>query len=177
MLVQQIILVQFMPILSIFSMVVCVEIDIIMAKPYTLKKVYLKKFVQNSVCCNMGKIVFALRGYGGRLFQAKNGIKELIYWKKYLIEGSQHPLKPFSGSNQIWATTSDKKDTSQRPQLSPNSREREAEFQGLYIFSSLLQSFFYLAQWFLEIDSFLTYIFWTYLCSNMIVWFGASLPI
>ena len=63
----------------------------------------------------MGKIVFALRGYGGRLFQAKNGIKEMIYWKKYLIEGSQHPLKPFSGSNQIWATTSDKKDTAQTP--------------------------------------------------------------
>ena len=60
MLVQQIILVQFMPILSIFSMVVCVEIDIIMAKPYTSKKVYLKKFVQNSVCCKLSMINFDL---------------------------------------------------------------------------------------------------------------------
>ena len=54
--------------------------------------------------------------------EAKNGMKELIYWKKYLIKVSQQPQKPLSGSNQIWATTSDKKDTSQQPQLSPNPR-------------------------------------------------------
>ena len=42
---------------------------------------------------------------------AKNDMKELIYWKKYLIKVSQQPQKPSSESNQIWATTSDKKDT------------------------------------------------------------------
>ena len=43
-------------------------------------------------------------------------------WKKYLIKVSQQPEKPLSGSNQIWAMTSNKKDTSQQPQLSPNPR-------------------------------------------------------
>ena len=43
--------------------------------------------------------------------EAKNGIKELIHWKKYLIKVSQQPQKPLNGSNQIWATNSDKKDT------------------------------------------------------------------
>ena len=47
--------------------------------------------------------------------EAKKGIKELIYKKKYLIKVSQQPQKPHSKSNQIGATTSDKKDTSQRP--------------------------------------------------------------
>ena len=41
--------------------------------------------------------------------EAKNGMKELIYWKKYLIKVSQQPQKPLIRSNQIWATTSDKK--------------------------------------------------------------------
>ena len=41
--------------------------------------------------------------------EAKNGIKELIYWNKQLIKFSP---KPFDGSNKIWATISDKKDTS-----------------------------------------------------------------
>ena len=48
--------------------------------------------------------------------KAKKGMKEMIYQKKkYLIKVSQQPQKPLSGSNQIWATTSDKKDTSQQP--------------------------------------------------------------
>ena len=38
---------------------------------------------------------------------------------------AQQPQKPLSGSNQIWDTTSDKKDTSQQPRLSPQSA-REA---------------------------------------------------
>ena len=38
--------------------------------------------------------------------EAKNGMKELIHWKKYLIEVSQQPKKTLSWSNQIWATTS-----------------------------------------------------------------------
>ena len=41
--------------------------------------------------------------------EAKNGMKELIYWKKYLIKVSQQPHKPLGGSNQILAMTSDKK--------------------------------------------------------------------
>ena len=44
-------------------------------------------------------------------------MKELIYKKKYLTEVSQQPIKPLKGSNEIWATTSDKKGKSQRPQL------------------------------------------------------------
>ena len=43
--------------------------------------------------------------------EAKNGMKESIYWKKLLIKVVQQPQKPPDGSNQIWATTSDKKDT------------------------------------------------------------------
>ena len=44
--------------------------------------------------------------------EAKKGMKELIYQKKYLIKVSQQPKESLSGSNQIWATTSDKKDSS-----------------------------------------------------------------
>ena len=46
---------------------------------------------------------------------AKNDMKELIYWKKFLMKVAQQPQKPHNGSNQIRATTSDKKDTSQQP--------------------------------------------------------------
>ena len=38
--------------------------------------------------------------------EAKNGMKELIYWNKCLIKVAQKPHKPPIGSNQIWATTS-----------------------------------------------------------------------
>ena len=31
--------------------------------------------------------------------EAKKGMKELIYWKKYLIKVSQQPQKPLSWSN------------------------------------------------------------------------------
>ena len=43
--------------------------------------------------------------------EAKNGMKESIYGKKCLLKVSHQPQKPPSGFNQIWATTSDKKDT------------------------------------------------------------------
>ena len=43
--------------------------------------------------------------------EAKNGMKESIYWKKLLMKVAQQPQKPLTGSNQIWATTSGKKDT------------------------------------------------------------------
>ena len=43
--------------------------------------------------------------------EAKNGMKESIYWKKFLMKVAQQPQKPPDGSNQIWATTSGKKDT------------------------------------------------------------------
>ena len=33
--------------------------------------------------------------------EAKNGMKELIYQKKYTMKVSQQPQKPLSGSNQI----------------------------------------------------------------------------
>ena len=52
--------------------------------------------------------------------EAKKGMEELIYQKKYLLKVSQQPQKPLNGSNQIWGSTSDKKDTSQQLQLSPN---------------------------------------------------------
>ena len=43
--------------------------------------------------------------------EAKKGMKELIYQKKYLMKVSQQPQNPLSGSNQIWARISSKKDT------------------------------------------------------------------
>ena len=41
---------------------------------------------------------------------AKNGMKESIYWKKILVNVAQQPQKPHNGSNQIWSTTSGYKD-------------------------------------------------------------------
>ena len=71
----------------------------------------------------------AVRGQKHPL-EAKKSIKELIYQKKYLIKVSEQPPKPLSSSNQIWAKTSDKKDTSQRRQLSaaPIQEAHEAGF-------------------------------------------------
>ena len=43
------------------------------------------------------------------LSEAKNGMNESIYWKKFLIKVAQQPQKPLDGSNQIWAMTSVKK--------------------------------------------------------------------
>ena len=43
--------------------------------------------------------------------EAKNDMKELIYWKKLLMKIAQQPQKPPDGFNQIWAMTSGKKDT------------------------------------------------------------------
>jgi Mrp family chromosome partitioning ATPase len=43
--------------------------------------------------------------------EAENGMKESIYWKKFLMKVAQQAQKPLNGSNQIWATTSGKKDT------------------------------------------------------------------
>ena len=65
------------------------------------------------------------------LSEAKKGMKELIYWKKCFMKVAQQPQKHHDGSNQIWATTSDKKDTSQRPQLSPNPRARPKRLRKL----------------------------------------------
>ena len=42
--------------------------------------------------------------------EVKNGMKESIYWNKCLMKVAHQPQKPLSGSNQIWATTSGKKD-------------------------------------------------------------------
>ena len=33
--------------------------------------------------------------------EAKNGMKESIYWKKFLIKVAQQPQKTLDGSNQI----------------------------------------------------------------------------
>ena len=57
--------------------------------------------------------------------EVENGMKESIYLKKCFMKVAQQPQKPLSGSNQIWDTTSDKKDASQQPRLSPQSA-REA---------------------------------------------------
>ena len=37
--------------------------------------------------------------------EAENGMKESIYWKKFLIKVSQQPQIPLDRSNQIWAMT------------------------------------------------------------------------
>ena len=55
----------------------------------------------------------AVRGQKHPL-EAKKGMKELIY------------QKTLSGFNQIWAMISDKKDTSQQPQLSPKTKAQSA---------------------------------------------------
>ena len=71
------------------------------------RKLYFTEFVQNSLRFNMGIIFLtsdlmeAARGQK-HPSETKNGTKELIYWKKYLIKVSQKPRK----STQIWATTS-----------------------------------------------------------------------
>ncbi len=52
----------------------------------------------------------AVRGQK-HLLEVKKVMKELIYLKKYLMKVSQQPQKSLGGSNQIWATTLDKKDT------------------------------------------------------------------
>ena len=46
------------------DMVVRVEIDSFMAKPYILLH-YVNEFVQNSLGCNLGMIIFDLQGIGG----------------------------------------------------------------------------------------------------------------
>ena len=46
---------------------------------------------------------------------AENGMKESIYWKKFLVKVAQQPQKPLDGSNQIWVMTSVKKNRSQQP--------------------------------------------------------------
>ena len=38
--------------------------------------------------------------------EAENGMKESIYWKKFLMKVAQQPLIHPNGANQIWATTS-----------------------------------------------------------------------
>ena len=43
--------------------------------------------------------------------EAKNGVKESIYWKKLLMKVAQQPQKTPDGSNQIWIMTPGKKDT------------------------------------------------------------------
>ena len=43
------------------------------------------------------------------------GMKELIYWKKFLTQVGQQPKNLHDGSNQIWAMTSGKKDRTQWP--------------------------------------------------------------
>jgi hypothetical protein len=53
----------------------------------------------------------AVRGQK-HLSEAKNGMMESIYWKKILTKIAKQPQKPLGGSNQIWAMTSGKKNTS-----------------------------------------------------------------
>ena len=55
-------------ILSIFLLVVGVEIDSAVSPPNhtSQRKVYFNEFVQNSLCCNMGIIIYYLHFYGGQ---------------------------------------------------------------------------------------------------------------
>ena len=73
----------------------------------------------------ISEVMEAVRGQKHPL-ETKHGMKELIYCKKYLIKVFQQPQKPLSRSNHIWVRTSDKKDTPQRPQSTP---ECEAVFK------------------------------------------------
>ena len=94
----------------------------IMAKPFILqyKKLYLTDFVQNSIRFNMSIIILTsdlIEAARGQKYpsEAKNVMKESMYWKKFLIKVGQQPLKPLDVSNQIWVMNSVKKDRSQQP--------------------------------------------------------------
>ena len=70
------------------------------------RKFDTNEFVQNSLCCNMGMIIFDLQSHGGckRPKTPLRGQKwhEVVdFEKKYLIKVTQQPQKPLSGSNQI----------------------------------------------------------------------------
>ena len=59
----------------------------------------------------MGIIVFdsdLMEGTRGQKYpsDAKNGMKESIYWKKFLMKVAQQPQKTPNGSNEILATIS-----------------------------------------------------------------------
>ncbi len=102
---------------------------------------FLPKF--NNICGKVLKpkkstseVVEAVRDQKHPL-EAKKGMKELIYQKKYLMKVAQQPQKALRGSNQIWAMTSGKKDTATSEvtvQDSPNvqtSRILDTNPQGL----------------------------------------------
>ena len=65
---------------------------------HTHTKVYFNEFVANTLLDNIGMIILtsevmeAVRGQK-HSSEAKNGMKELIYWKKYLMKVSQQPQK------------------------------------------------------------------------------------
>ena len=70
------------------------------------KNFYFNEFVANVLRDVIGIFIFDLRGHGGcwrqkTPLEAKNGMKELMYRKKYLLKVSQQPQKPLKGSNQI----------------------------------------------------------------------------
>ena len=79
-------------------------------------KLYFNEFVANVLRDNIGivfltsEVMEAFRGQK-HTSEAKKGMKELIYGKKYLIKVFQQPQKPLSRSNPSWATTSGKKHT------------------------------------------------------------------
>ena len=50
--------------------------------------------------CLTSEVMEAVRGQK-HSWEAKKGMKELIYQKKYLTEVSQQPQTPLRGSNQI----------------------------------------------------------------------------
>ncbi len=89
---------------------------------FTVKPYILWKGLFNGNCSKFYKLKYGHNFFltsnlmkAGRgqkhLSEAKKGMKELIYWKKYLMKVSQQPQKFLSGSNHIWAMTSGKKDT------------------------------------------------------------------
>ena len=76
------------------------------------RKLYFTEFVQNSLGFNTGIYFFTSDLMEAARDQkhssdAENGMKESIYWKKFLMKVAQQPQKPHRGSNQIWDTTSE----------------------------------------------------------------------
>ena len=67
-------------------------------------KLYFTDLVQNSLRFNMGiffltsDLMEAARGQK-HPSEAENGMKESIYWKKFLMKVAQQPQKPSDGSN------------------------------------------------------------------------------
>ena len=94
-------------ILSIFLMIVELEIVWITAKPYILQKILFHSVMLIKIPSNV-KWTFS---------EDQKSMKEWICWKKeFLIKVLQWSQKPLSGSDQIWVMTPEEQNIYRWPQ-------------------------------------------------------------